>query len=90
MYEVITNSKDKEVQGYNLFYSKIPGKMRDVLSKYGSTAEGLYAKALLQHYMDEYSFEDIRLLLEKFTGHIIEFGTYGIDLGNIPGRNTII
>lgn len=90
MYDVVKNVNDNGTCGYNLFYCKIPGKMRDVLFKYGSSAEGLYAKILLQHYMDAYSFEDICLLLEKYPGHVIEFSTYGINLGNIPGRNTII
>jgi hypothetical protein len=75
--------------GYYLFYSTEKKKMREAL-KTGRHAYGLAAVQLIKMHIDPQSFNDLLVLLELFPEHVVEFSTYSIDLGNIPGRNTVI
>jgi hypothetical protein len=76
--------------GLYLFYSRERKKMRDVLRDNGKHINGLNAKLLLQKFVDPSSYEDLQSLLELYPDHVIEFGAYEINLGNIPNRNTIV
>lgn len=75
---------------YYLYYSTLPMKMRNALKEGGRTSCGLHTKVMLQHLMTPSSLEDFYLLDELYPEHVIEFGTYSINLGCISGRNTII
>lgn len=74
---------------YELFYSTDRKKMRDAL-KNGKRAKDLTAKLILEHFLNPSSFSDMQELFERYPNHVIEFSTYSTNLGNIPGRNTII
>jgi hypothetical protein len=50
----------------------------------------LEAKITLRRYLDSSSYDDLMDLVETFPEHVIEFGAYETNLGNIPGRNTVI
>jgi len=77
------------VNPYSLFYSLERKKMREAL-KNGKQAEGLTAKLILEHFLYPSSYEDMQILLNMFPEHAIEFSTYSVCLGDIPGRNTVI
>jgi hypothetical protein len=62
--------------------------MREALCN-GAHENGYAARLLVKQNMDPSSYEDFLALLERFPGWVIELGIYDIDLGMIPGRNTI-
>ena len=74
---------------YCLFYSTEKKKMNEAM-KNGKHATCLTAKLILEHFLDPSSCSDIQALLDIFPDRVIEFSTYSIYLGDIPGRNTII
>jgi hypothetical protein len=45
---------------------------------------------IINSYMDPSSRDDIDAILELFPDATIEFTCFQIDIGNIPGRNTIL
>lgn len=49
----------------------------------------LATKVLLDHYMDPSSHDDLDALLDLYPDATIELSAFTIDVGNIPGRNTI-
>ena len=74
---------------YLLLYSTEKTQMKFAL-KNAKTASGLKVRIMLEHLMTESSWEDLLDLMEKYPESVIEFSTYDICLGNLPGRNTII
>ena len=50
----------------------------------------LSARTVLRHYLSPASYDDVQEVLELYPEHVIEFSTYAKNLGNRPGRNTII
>jgi len=56
------------------------------LSMIGTLLPRLY----LQSYLDPDSFEWLKILLDRYPEHIVEFSAFSTDLGVIPHRNTII
>lgn len=75
--------------GFTLFYSTEQTKMRIALLR-GKSLSGLSAKLLLQQSCDPSSFDALCDLLYSYEDHVVEFGCYSINLGNIPNRNTVI
>lgn len=57
-----------------------------LFKSYGS----ILTHAFLAHYMDASSRDDVDALLELFPDAAIEFACFPINVGVIPGRNTII
>lgn len=51
---------------------------------------GLVAQITLQEFMDPASYDDVMELLELYPDHVVEFSTFSVSLGSIPGRNTVI
>jgi hypothetical protein len=51
---------------------------------------GIVTRILLRHFCDAASLDDIDLLLEMYPDATIELCTYSVNVGCIPGRNTII
>jgi hypothetical protein len=50
----------------------------------------LETKILLEKYMDPSSRDDLDMLLELYPEATVEFATFDVNVGNIPGRNTIL
>lgn len=48
------------------------------------------ANALMRRYIDASSLDDIRDLFDLYPDAVIEFAAFAVNVGNIPGRNTII
>ncbi|HEY3780911.1 MAG TPA: hypothetical protein VGL56_07505 [Fimbriimonadaceae bacterium] len=74
----------------SLRYSFFRGPMRVALAKSQEHAEGLKALAILEHYVDPSSLDDLWDLLDVFDGAVVEFSTWSIDVGVVPHRNTVI
>jgi hypothetical protein len=88
-YLTIQGELIRNEHGLYLYYSTIPGKMRDCM-KHAISASGLTVKLMLEHYMTPSSYDDIIELLDMYPNHVIEFSTYSKCLGDCYGRNTII
>lgn len=73
-------------------YVNFQGNMewRKALREFGKHYLGLQARLLLQSYMDEQSYRDVRNLLDIYPNHIVEFSVCNRSVGIIPGRNTVI
>jgi hypothetical protein len=76
--------------GLYLLYSMLKKPMNISLEEDSHEAYGLQATNLLKSSMTASSFSDMEALMEMFPESAIEFSTYDICVGNIPGRNTVI
>ena len=76
--------------GLYLHHSNIKKPMNLALAEKSHHSYGLEAKMLLDKNLFPSSLSDIQALLELFPDSIIEFSSYSIPVGNIPGRNTVI
>lgn len=75
--------------GLYLHGSIIPRPMRDALRLSSFHINGLRAYTTLKSYLCPRSYEWLWYLLEEYPDHVVEFSTYGIDWGTIPGFNTV-
>jgi hypothetical protein len=81
--------------GY-FFYSTAKLHMRDALHAHPDRelapqhTYGLRADLLLRAAMTPSSYEDWRVLLEQYPGHVLEVSIYDRCLGNVPGRNALV
>ena len=80
----------RSVGGLKLTYTHIQKPMNQALKEETKHAKNLRAKIILQETMCGSSFADLEALLELYPTAVIEFSTYGINVGEIPGRNTVI
>ena len=76
--------------GLNLHYTYVKNPMNKALRISSENTQGLEAKMLLEKYLSPSSISDIYCLLDTFPESVIEFSSYRIPVGNIPGRNTVI
>lgn len=74
---------------YSLFWSDEKTTMRSALSR-GVQWHGLRALHLLKSRMFPSSWEDLQVLLDDFPDSVVEFSTYSVPVGGLPGRNTVI
>lgn len=81
--------------GLSLFYVP-PGlacpadPWRGSFRKSGRHAHGAAAVAIMKAYLWPSDYEDVRALLERYPGHVVEFSACDRAVGVIPHRNTII
>lgn len=87
---LIQGEIQQSTEGIYLYYSKVPKPMRESLREGGKHVSGVVAIATLRHYLDPSSYDWIRELLTLYPEHVIEFSTYSVDWGTIPGRNTVV
>ena len=77
------------IWGLDLYYTQIAKPMREALTVGGKIASGLSAKVILQNFLCPRSWEWMLYLLEEYKDHVIEFSTYSVDWGTLPGYNTV-
>jgi len=58
-------------------------------NKYGTTARGIVAWEILRCYLWPSDLEDLRVLLERYPGHVVEFSACDRAVGLIANRNTV-
>jgi len=74
----------------DLTYTTIAKPMRDALKEEAIRAEGIIASSLLKYYLCPKSLDWLNVLIERYPGHAIEFSTYSVEWGTLPGFNTVI
>jgi hypothetical protein len=77
------------ISGFELTYTQIKKPMNLGLKEETRFARGLIAKMILRSRMDSSSFEDLLALFELYPESAVEFSTYEVCVGDIPGRNTV-
>lgn len=76
--------------GLGLFYSRaVDLPMRDALKKDGRQVYGIEAVTLLRQFLCPKSYDWLQELLDKYPGHVVEFSTFSIKWGTLPGFNTV-
>jgi hypothetical protein len=85
---LIQGEVQRGIWGLDLTYSTVAKPMRDALRERTQYAQGLIASLLLQHYLDANSYDWLMTLLDRYPGHVVEFGTYEVCWGTLP-NNTI-
>lgn len=71
-------------------YSQAMTRMRHALCWAPKAASGLRAELLLQQHMTPASYEDWRLLVDKYPDHVLEVSVYDCCLGDLPNRNALV
>lgn len=79
----------RSINHLDLYYSTIAKPMRDSLREGGKQAYGLKAGILLRYYLDGPSYDWLQHLLGEYDNHVIEFSTYSVKWGTVPGMNTV-
>lgn len=87
---VLQGEVQRDHRGLCLLFSTAKAPMRVALSKAGQSVFGYTATQVLSSVMDAASYMDLRELLDSYPDHVIEFSTYSVNVGIIPGRNTVI
>lgn len=87
------------IQGYlwcggeahnQFYYSRARLQMRDALRHAPEYSYGLKTDLLLKGAMTPSSWSDFEALREQYHDHVIELSVYSCNLGDTPGRNTLI
>lgn len=75
--------------GFLAWPVKAGKRMRESMRDDAVQVHGLRVKLLLDHYMDPSSRADLDALLDLYPDAVVEFTSYSVLCGFIPGRNTI-
>jgi hypothetical protein len=75
--------------GLELTYTTVALPMRDALLKETKLARGIIATFLLKHFLCPNSYEWLQVLLDYYPDHVVEFSTYSVNWGTLPGYNTV-
>ena len=86
---LIQGEVQRTAWGIYLRYTRVPLPMREALAKQQDHVWGLAAKLLLQKYLCVRSYEWLEYLLDTYPCHVVEFSTYSICWGTVPGMNTV-
>ena len=74
----------------DLTYTTLKKPMNQGLKEEELHTNGLQAIHILKSNFYPSSYADLQVLLEKYPNSVIEFSTYSCQVGEIPGRNTVI
>lgn len=86
---IIQGELMRNEKGLYFFASTAKDKMRNALKK-AKEYFGLQVLIMLKSLMTPSSYSDLEVLMEIYPNSIIELSIYDHNLGNIPGRNTLI
>jgi hypothetical protein len=66
------------------------GAMPLAMAKEERSVYGLRADLLIRNAMTPSSYEDWKVLLDRYPGHVLEFSVWESCLGDTPGRNAVV
>lgn len=66
-----------------------PGSWRTHMKK-PRLWEGSAATRLLRHVLNENSYDDLMILLDKYPDHVVELSALNHCFGTVPGRNAVV
>ena len=71
-------------------YSREPLHMREALNAHSEIAYNLRTDLMLKLAMTPSSYEDWRVLLERYPAHVFEVSIFSRCVGDTPGRNALV
>lgn len=87
---VIQGEVMRGLRGLELRYSRMKARMRTAMAEDSHRLTGALAGLTLRQAMTPASYYDITDLLDLYEGHVVEFSTYEMCLGDCRGRNTVV
>lgn len=75
--------------GLDLTYTRVKKPMRDALRERTETASGIIALELLRGSLGARDYDWLEVLLDRYDEHVVEFSSYGIEYGTLPGYSTV-
>lgn len=72
------------------YHTRESGPMPIALRKSSATTFGLRADLMIQQAMTPSSYADWQILLERYSGHVLEVSIWESCLGDTPGRNAVV
>lgn len=75
--------------GMRLYYNQQPLPMREGFEVEQKWAGGEQARRLIEHFFCPKSYDWLKVLFDRYPGHTIEFSTYEVEWGTLPGYNTV-
>jgi len=86
----ITDDESRGLKsGIHLTYTHVKKPMKEALKEKTLHAHGPDVIRLLRRFLNEKSQRELQDLVNSFPNHAIEFSTYGVEVGDKPGRNTV-
>lgn len=79
----------RTTQGLYLYYASAKKPMREALAEEGKEATGIIAVSLLREYLCPNSYEWLNVLLDRYPDHIVEFSSFEVEWGTLPGFNSV-
>jgi len=73
----------------DLLFTTVRKPMRPALQEKAKRVDGLLAISWLRSMLCPNSYEWLQVLLDRYPGHVVEFSTYEIKWGTLPGFNTV-
>jgi len=86
---IIQGEVQRGLWGLDLTYTTVKKPMRDALAEHTEHAQGIVANYLLQSNLCVRSYAWLEFLLEAYPNHVVEFSTYEVEWGTVPGYNTV-
>jgi len=77
------------IWGRHLHFNVEALPMKEVQPEDWFDTNGANALYLLRSHLDARSFEWLEYLLQEYPGHVVEFSTYSVEWGSMPGYNTV-
>jgi hypothetical protein len=75
--------------GLDFHYSTLAKTMRESLREKSHYVSGEIARRIIQSELCPRSYDWLQILLERYPFHVVEFSTYAVEWGTIPGFNTV-
>ena len=73
----------------DLSYTLLRLPMRLAFNKQRINEAGLRAIRVLKYYMSSVSYDWLCYLFDEYPGHVVEFSTYSVCWGTVPGFDTV-
>lgn len=73
----------------SLTYTTVAKPMKIALAEETKHVELVAAMLLLQHTLNFHSYKWLMKLLTRYPDHVVEFSTYSVEYGTVPGHNTL-
>ncbi len=84
IFESNTGLSVRTVVGFPSF------KWRDAFQNFDHTLTGINAVNHLKTYLNANSYDDLRILLDKYPSHVVELTALSVCRGTVVGRNAVI
>lgn len=75
--------------GLSLLWTDVAKPMRDALRDKSVQEYGISAVERLRYWLCPKSYDWLETLLTRYPFHVVEFSTFSVEFGTLPGYNTV-